>query len=175
MINDHVTVYMQPMEGLVARGRRTDGPSRLVPVDGLWECRCRVGVVKPHASADRTADTTRGDTVPWESQTLAERGIKCEIKPYALERFTFQIHSYQLQRLGIPDTCCVRERSSSRAESSGVCRHGARARATAHAHTTAKIGRCQDPSAGGTIAVLPRLPCPSSISYIVAPPSLRVA
>ena len=93
----------------------------------------------------------------------------------SLERFTFQIHSYQLRRLGIPDTCCVRERSSSRAESSGVCRHGARARATAHAHTTAKIGRCQDPSAGGTIAVLPRLPCPSSISYIVAPPSLRVA
>ena len=165
------------------RGRRTDGPSRLVPVDGLWECRCRVGVVKPHASADRTADTTRGDTVPWESQTLAEREtqtleyfVRC--KDY-LRRFrTSHLsdrHSYQLQRLGIPDTCCVRERSSSRAESSGVCRHGARARATAHAHTTAKIGRCQDPSAGGTIAVLPRLPCPSSISYIVAPPSLRVA
>ena len=75
-----MTVYMQPMEGLVARGRRTDGPSRLVPVDGLWECRCRVGVVKPHASADRTADTTRGDTVPWESckpyTPYAEKSMK---------------------------------------------------------------------------------------------------
>ena len=141
-----MTVYMQPMEGLVARGRRTDGPSRLVPVDGLWECRCRVGVVKPHASADRTADTTRGDTVPWESQTLAERG-KCEIKPYALERY--HLSDSQLSASTTRDpryVLCTGKELVPRGEQWSVPPWGQGTRHRTRAHDSQDPGRCQVPA-----------------------------
>ena len=106
-----------------------------------------MGVVKPHASADRTADTTRGDTVPWESQTLAERGIKCEIKPYALERFTFQIHSYQLRLTRDPRyVLCTGKELVPRGEQWSVPPWGQGTRHRTRAHDSQDPGRCQVPA-----------------------------
>ena len=74
-----MTIYMQTWGGLDSCRPRAAADGRMGRHDwSLWTACGSVAVewecVKPHASADRTADTTRGDTVPWESQTL--RGNK---------------------------------------------------------------------------------------------------
>ena len=92
---------------------------------------------------------------------------------YALERFTFQIHSVSASTTRDPRyVLCTGKELVPRGEQWSVppWGQGTRHRTRAHDSQDRKM-----PSAGGTIAVLPRLPCPSSISYIVAPPSLRVA
>jgi hypothetical protein len=152
------------------RGRRTDGPSRLVPVDGLWERRCRVGVVKPHASADRTADTTRGDTVPCgriANPTRKSNRMRYEnVSPFRFTAISFDDSGSQIR--------AVYGKGARPARRAVECAAMGPGHAPPHTRTRQPRSR-KMPSAGGTIAVLPRLPCPSSISYIVAPPSLRVA
>ena len=86
--------------------------------------------------------------------------------------------SAKLRRHGIPETAVygkgVRFVLRGPARTGAVCVPAIAARmrgmcAIGPGHAT------RQPSAGGTIPVLPRLPCPSFIIYIAAPPSLRVA
>jgi hypothetical protein len=84
--------------------------------------------------------------------------------------------SAKLRRHGIPDTAVYGKdvRFVLRGFVTGVCVPAIRP----HRRGMCAIGpghATRQPSAGGTIPVLPRLPCPSFIIYIAAPPSLRVA
>jgi hypothetical protein len=86
--------------------------------------------------------------------------------------------SAKLRRHVIPDTAVYGKgvRFVLRGFVTGVCMCARHPPASArHVRHIGPGHATRQPSAGGTIPVLPRLPCPSFIIYIAAPPSLRVA
>jgi hypothetical protein len=154
----------------VARGRRTDGLSRLVSGRPTGDC---------GGTPKRAARYVRGAGGP--ATVPVVKAFRCECVIY---RFTFRgvpgyrrdSFSAKLRRHGIPDTAVYGKgvRFVLRGFVTGVCVPAIRP----HRRGMCAIGpghATRQPSAGGTIPVLPRLPCPSFIIYIAAPPSLRVA
>ena len=146
-------------------------------LDGL-----RVTVVEPQ-NALLVTSAARVDPrqfpYPGSCKALTVIDVKCVIS-----RFTFRgvpgyrrdSFSAKLRRHGIPDTAVYGKgvRFVLRGFVTGVIVPAIRP----HRRGMCAIGpghATRQPSAGGTIPVLPRLPYPSFIIYIAAPPSLRVA
>ena len=167
----------------VARGRRTDGLSRLVSGRPTGDC---------GGTPTRAARYVRGAGGPasrarqfrFRSCVPVREGVLCVIYSFHVWRRRWRrtpaigatVSLQSFDDMGSQIQLCTGKMFGSscadpRGHAARVCaRHRARMRGMcAIGHAT------RQPSAGGTIPVLPRLPCPSFIIYIAAPPSLRVA